>query len=55
MLNKLLIKILNHKLNKLMLQKCKQCTNTGKCYFCDIFYNRENIEDMIKDLKERKI
>ena len=55
MLNKLLIKLLNHKLNKVMLQKCKQCTNTGKCYICDIFYIKKDIEGMIIDLKERRI
>lgn len=55
MLNILLIKLLNHKLNELMSQKCKQCTNTGKCYYCDIFYDKEVIKDMIIDLKERRI
>ena len=55
MLNKLLIKLLIHKLNKLMLQTCKQCTTTSKCYCCDIFYNKEDIKDMIIDLKERRM
>lgn len=48
MLNKLLIKLLNHKLNELMPQKCKQC-------YCDIFYDKEVIKDMIIDLKGRRI
>lgn len=55
MLNKLLIKILNHKLNKLMLQKCKQCTNTNKCFDCYIFYNKRDIENVIIDLELRNI
>lgn len=55
MLNKLLIKLLNHKLNKLKLQKCKQCTYTNKCYNCYIFYNKKDIENVIIDLKLRGI
>lgn len=55
MLNKLLIKMLNHKMNKLIINKCKQCTNKGNCYICDIFYNKQDIKDMIIDLKERRI
>jgi hypothetical protein len=55
MLNKLLIKLLNHKLNKLMLQKCKQCTNTNKCFDCYIFYNKRDIENVIIDLELRNI
>jgi hypothetical protein len=55
MLNKLLIKLLNHKLNKLMSQKCKQCTNTNKCSNCYIFYNKKDIENVIIDLKWRSI
>lgn len=55
MLNKLLITMLNHKMNKLIINKCKQCTNKGNCYMCDIFYNKQDIKDMIIDLKERRI
>lgn len=51
MLNKLLIKLLNHKLNKLTLRKCKQCTNTDKCRNCYIFYNKKDIENVIIGLK----
>lgn len=55
MLNKLLIKLLNYKLNKLMLQKCKQCTNTNKCFNCYIFYTKKDIENVITDLKLKGI
>lgn len=55
MLNKLLIKLLNHKLNKLMLQKCKQCTNTNEWFDCYIFYIKRDIENVIIDLELRNI
>lgn len=55
MLNKLLIKLLNHKMNKLIINKCEQCTHKSRCYFCGIFYNKRDIEDMIINLKELRI
>lgn len=55
MLNKLLIKLLNHKMNKLIINKCKQCTNKGNCYICNIYYNKQVIKDMLINLKERRI
>lgn len=55
MLNKLLIKLLNYKMNKLMFRHCIQCSKKANCFVCDIFYNKEDIKDMIINLKERKI
>ena len=55
MLNKLLIKLLNYKMNKLMFRHCNQCTNKDNCFVCNIFYKKNDIKDMIINLKGRKI
>ena len=52
MVNELLIILLNYKIDNM---HCKQCIDTGRCYFYDIFYIKKDIENVIEDLKEGKI
>lgn len=55
MLNKILIKLLNYKTDKIASKKCKSCIFTDECYCCDFFCINHHIKAIIKVLKERKI
>lgn len=55
MINKLLIKILKYKKQKLIYSKCRICEMKRCCDDCRTYYTRIDIEDIIKHLKGRKI
>ena len=55
MINKLLIKILKHKKQKLVYKNCGICIYPLQCDYCDIYSMQRDIKDVIRHLKERKI
>lgn len=55
MINKLLIKILNHKKQKLVYKNCGICNYPLQCDYCDIYFMQRDIKDVIRHLKEGKI
>nr|DAQ12806.1 MAG TPA: hypothetical protein [Caudoviricetes sp.] len=55
MLNRLLIIILKHKLQKLVYKNCDACNNITGCYCCNIFYVTRDIKDVLHHAKEGKI
>lgn len=55
MLNNLLIKILNHKIQKLVYKNCGVCNHSLGCDYCDIYFMQRDIKDVVRHLKERKI
>lgn len=56
MLNKLLILILKHKMQKLVYKNCGECAKLLGCdYYCDIYLKKRGIKIIINYLKERKI
>lgn len=54
MLNRLLIIILKHKLQKLVYKNCDACNNITGCYCCNIFYVTRDIKDVLHHAKEGK-
>lgn len=55
MLNKLLIKILKYKEQKLYNKNCKECNLSLDCYNCNVQFIKNNIKAMNGYLKRRKI
>lgn len=57
MLNKLLILILKHKIQKLVYKQCGDCADIepNGCDYCDIYLMQKDIKDVIYHLKEKRI
>lgn len=55
MLNKLLIKILNHKIQKIVYKNCGECNQPVSCDYCKAYIIQRDIKDLIYDLREEKI
>ena len=55
MINKLLIKILKYKKQKLVYKNCGICNYPLQCDYCDIYFMQRDIKDVIRHLKEGKI
>ncbi len=55
MLNKLLIIILKHKIQKIVYKNCGECNQPVSCDYCNAYIIQRDIKDVIYDLKERRI
>lgn len=55
MLNKILIKIIKYKGQKLYNKNCKDCSFRFDCYNCNTQFIKNNIKAMKGYLKRRKI
>ena len=55
MINKLLIIILKHKIQKIVYKNCGECNQSVSCDYCNAYIIQRDIKDVIYDLKEGKI
>lgn len=55
MLNKLLITILKHKIQKIVYKNCDECNQPVCCDYCKAYNIQRDIKYVIYDLKEGKI
>lgn len=55
MLNKLLITILKHKIQKIVYKNCDKCNQPVCCDYCKAYNIQRDIKYVIYDLKEGKI